>query len=264
MGQVTNSLTWEMKINGYDGFCFSQHTKCTLSYTPYDTREKNVRFLENGKETKYESIAREENVCLRDCLLPDNESTCNIFCNRRYVKNIRRAEGTMTITTNAGELVMNKIADFPGFPKPVWFDERAITNILSYADLADHFHIIYDNAQEDAFLLFKKNGDIIKFTRSKCGMYFHNFIDRQIVLLNTVEENEIGYNKQQIEQARRARKLYGMIGYPSIVDLKNAVKHNLINNCPITIKDIEAAEKIYINFYQVWLVQNSGKFGENE
>ena len=36
-----------------------------------------------------------------------------------------------------------------------------------------------------------------------------------------------------------------MIGYPSIVDFKNAVKHNLINNCPITIKDIEAAEKIY-------------------
>jgi len=36
-----------------------------------------------------------------------------------------------------------------------------------------------------------------------------------------------------------------MIGYPSIVDFKNAVKNNLINNCPVTIQDIVAAEKIY-------------------
>ena len=140
---------------------------------------------------------------------------------------------------------MNKIADFPGFPKSVWFDERAITNILSFTDLADHFRIINENSQEDAFLLFKKNGDIVKFTRSNCGMYFHNLIEQQIVLLNTVKENELGYTKQQIEQARRARNLYGMIGYPSVMDYKNSVKHNLINNCPITVKDIEAAEKIY-------------------
>ena len=60
-----------------------------------------------------------------------------------------------------------------------------------------------------------------------------------------VKENELGYTKQQIEQARRARKLYGMIGYPSVVDFKNSVKNNLINNCPITIQDIVAAEKIY-------------------
>ena len=112
---------------------------------------------DNNRGNKYQNIAREENISLRDCLLPDNESTCNIFCNKKYVKNIRKADGTMTITTNAGELVVTKIADFPGFPKPVWFDERAITNILSYADLADNFHIVYDNAQEDAFLLFKKN-----------------------------------------------------------------------------------------------------------
>ena len=76
-------------------------------------------------------------------------------------------------------------------------------------------------------------------------MYFHNLIEWQIVLLNTVKENELGYTKQQIEQARRARNLYGMIGYPSVMDYKNSVKHNLINNCPIIVKDIEAAEKIY-------------------
>ena len=63
---------------------------------------------------------------------------CKIFCNRKYVKNIRRAQGTRIIATNGGELVVNMIADFHGFPKPVWFDERAITNILSFADLADY------------------------------------------------------------------------------------------------------------------------------
>ena len=72
-----------------------------------------------NKTEKYEIIAIEEKISLRDCLLADNESTCNIFCNGKYVKNIRKAEGTMTIATNRGELVVNKIADFLGFPKPV-------------------------------------------------------------------------------------------------------------------------------------------------
>ena len=42
-----------------------------------------------------------------------------------------------------------------------------------------------------------------------------------------------------------ARKLYQIIGTPSIKDFKAIVQGNLIKNCPITIDDINLAEKIF-------------------
>ena len=36
-----------------------------------------------------------------------------------------------------------------------------------------------------------------------------------------------------------------MMGYPSVEDYKNAIKYNYIHDCPVTVADIEAAEKIF-------------------
>ena len=34
-----------------------------------------------------------------------------------------------------------------------------------------------------------------------------------------------------------------LIGYTSVQDYKKAIQNNLINNCPVTVEDIEMAEK---------------------
>ena len=39
--------------------------------------------------------------------------------------------------------------------------------------------------------------------------------------------------------------MYHIMGYPSIEDFKNAIKYRYIDDCPITITDIEIAEDIF-------------------
>ena len=207
---------------------------------------KEFSFLQMNPVDKIEiSAVQSKELDLRNILLADNESTCDLFCNEKYVTNIRKAPEPMHVNTNGGELIVEYIADFSGYPKPVWFHPKAITNIISYANLADNYRMLYDNRTEDAFLLFKQNGDILKLTRSPNGIYYHDLQNRQIMLLNQVSENELGYTQQELEKARLARKLYGMIGYPSIKDYKVAIKNNLIHNCPVQLKDVTIAEKIY-------------------
>ena len=46
-------------------------------------------------------------------------------------------------------------------------------------------------------------------------------------------------------QAKEARNLYQMMGYPSVNDFKNAIKYNYLKDCPIRIEDIEATENIF-------------------
>ena len=64
-------------------------------------------------------------------------------------------------------------------------------------------------------------------------------------MLNTVKENEQFYTSRQLAKAKMARKLYHNVGTPSLRDFKAIVRMNAISNCPITVEDINIAEKVY-------------------
>ena len=66
------------------------------------------------------------------CLL-DNQSTCNVFINGKYLSNIRDApDGQyLRVHCNAGVTQTNKIGDIPGYSDPVWYNPKGIANILS-------------------------------------------------------------------------------------------------------------------------------------
>ena len=139
----------------------------------------------------------------------------------------------MTVHSKGGALTCTCMADFPGYPKPVWYDRRAITNIISFAQMADHFWIEHNNRSEDAFFVHKHNGDMLKFVRSKCGIYCHNLVNRQVCFNQTVLENSIGYTKREQERALEARRSCNEISFPSARDCKLAVKANSTRNCPV-------------------------------
>jgi hypothetical protein len=63
--------------------------------------------------------------------------------------------------------------------------------------------------------------------------------------VQTVQENESGYSKRQLDRAKEARSLYAKVGHPSTKDFKAMVRNNMIMNCPINVDDIERAEKVY-------------------
>ena len=79
----------------------------------------------------------------------------------------------------------------------------------------------------------------------KDGLHYHDTINREITLVQTVQENEEGYSQRQIQDAKKARDLYAKVGYPSTRDFKNIITKNLILNCPVTTSDVARADKIY-------------------
>ena len=79
----------------------------------------------------------------------------------------------------------------------------------------------------------------------KDGLYDHDTRNREITLVQTVQENEEGYSQRQIQDAKKARDLYAKVGYPSARYFKNIISKNLFLNCPVTASDVVRDEKIY-------------------
>ena len=67
----------------------------------------------------------------------------------------------------------------------------------------------------------------------------------EFVMVNTVRENYEGCTKHDLEKAKEARRLQGMIGNPTEREFIGMVREKLIANCPITVRDVDNANRIF-------------------
>ncbi len=143
---------------------------------------------------------------MKECILLDNQLTSSIFSNPNLVEDQKIVSAPLELSTNAGELITYKKSNVPGYGD-VWFDERAITNIFSFAEMEDKYRITYDSWKEKAFVVnmpYKQ----VKFARSTNGLYYFKpsySTGNSVSLVETVAENSQHYTKQQVECAKQAR-----------------------------------------------------------
>jgi hypothetical protein len=80
----------------------------------------------------------------------------------------------------------------------------------------------------------------------KRGLHYYDpRKEHHMTFVNTVSENKTGFTKRQIKCAEIARNLYTTLRYPSMTDFKWAIRSNQIKYCPVTIKYIDVATKIW-------------------
>ena len=143
---------------------------------------------------------------LRRLLLLDNQSTCDIFCNKALVTKVWRSKSSITVQGNVGSITTN----FKAFVKnygEVWFDTRAITSILSLKNVKNKYRVTYDSETEDVFTVHMNKGRKMQFKMHEDGLHYHDTADRQVTLIQTVQQNKAGYSQRQLATAHTARDL---------------------------------------------------------
>ena len=225
----------------------------------YVTSDPSTRYLDDLVHRMNE---------LKDGIILDTGSTIGAtIMNPELLSDITLAKVPLEMVTNAGTKKMFKKGKIEGFGE-AWYDPDQVANIFGFAKLEDQYRITYDSSIEKAFNVYTKDG-IVKFKRNKDGLYIyqpsneyitdvkrenqHELVlkkdttdeERVNFLIDTVEENKSGYTQRQFENAKKARKLYHIIGCPTVENFKSILRQNIIRNCPVTVDDVNIAEKIF-------------------
>ena len=81
---------------------------------------------------------------------------------------------------------------------------------------------------------------MITFHQSEKGLHFWDIKsrhDEEVVLINSVKENEEKYSKRAVRQARMAKRLSELLRFLSKVDLEVMVTYNFLRDCPMTVNN---------------------------
>ena len=65
-------------------------------------------------------------------------------------------------------------------------DERAITNIMSLNNVKEKFRVTYYSDRDGTFTVHKPNGVNIKFGMHRDGLHYHDTMNRQVTMVQTV------------------------------------------------------------------------------
>ena len=187
---------------------------------------------------------QEEEVLPKSWILLDDQSTVDVFCNRRLLTNVRENDKVMNIQCNAGVTRTNMVGELNRYGT-TWYNPKGIANLLSLSQVEKKHRVTYDSAASKAFVVHKSDGSERQFEQAKSGLFYMDAEQNSgTVLVNTVEENKSKYTKRDYQRALAARRLQNTIGYKSTKDFLHIVKENLLKNGSVTKEDSMAAEDI--------------------
>ena len=188
------------------------------------------------------------NLNMKEIILLDNQSTVDLFSNPAFLNNIHAAMRSMTVAGTGGSIKSKKIGEVPDFADgyQAWYSYKGITNILALCNVTKYYRVTYDSASSSDFIVHRKEFGLpdMRFIKHECGLHIYT-PPKNLVFIQTVEGNMEGFTKKEIARAQKAADLYIKLIYPSGKDFDWVVLSNQIEDCPVTLRDVEVARKIW-------------------
>ena len=186
---------------------------------------------------------------LSEYMILDSGSSTDLFCNKGLLKQVKPGNKSVSLTTNAGDITVDKVGTLPAYGE-VPFHEDAVTNIFSLAKLVEKYRVTFDSDVDNAFYVHTPS-KVVRFPKTESNLYAHkpsNAVSQspsQAVHVQTVEENMNLHTPREVKRAKAARDALVALGSPSVQDLKSALAMNAIANLPVTTADVDLAERIF-------------------
>jgi hypothetical protein len=134
----------------------------------------------------------------------DSQSTADIFCNPSLLTNIRYAGKSIKKHCNAGTSIVTQVGTLKNYGE-VWFNPKAIANILSLARVKERYSVQYNSDEGNQFVVVQPHKQIV-FQQSESELYYHDTTDRAMVVVNTVGNNRKGFTNRAYSRAKQARR----------------------------------------------------------
>jgi hypothetical protein len=87
--------------------------------------------------------------------------------------------------------VVRKLATIEGYKHKVWLNKRAITNILSFANVSKQYSVTYDSSNSKSFIVHRTETRLpdMHFRLLNSGLHVYNPKLEQLSFLKTAHNN---------------------------------------------------------------------------
>ena len=135
-----------------------------------------------------------------------------------------------------------------GYRNSVWFSENVITNIIALKNLRLKYLVTY-RSDGMMFIVHRESEGKpnMQLRMHESGLHYFDQRYQEFTFVNAISDNKEGFTARQIKGVEVARDFYATLIYPSDKDYKWVIHSNHINNCPVTIQDVEVAHKVWGN-----------------
>ena len=128
-------------------------------------------------------------------LLLYSELSTDVISNKAMATNIQRSPKPITRNCNSGLWQVEYTTDLNRYGR-VWCYPKAISNILSLYHATSKYQAVFISEDRNCFrLMLLGRGVVLNVSTNR--LYFHDTVDRAIVLTNIVEENREGFTHQE-------------------------------------------------------------------
>ena len=191
-------------------------------------------------------------------ILLDSCATVCLFKNPLYLQDIKEAPTGCEVHSTAGSMTVTMAGLLPFLGTSVWFNEKAIANVLSYSMVMDRFPTTAVTKPGCKYthcvIVHLPNGLDVKFCRSENGLLYHDptahahsssVFTPPCFVMATVKENLMHYTRRQQKGIAKAKNLYETLGFPAERTFMEAIAQNQILNCPVRLDDARNMLQVY-------------------